>query len=146
MAGKKLKQIGVIESRRRIEVTKRHKLFECNLFKSLKMAMGTDADRAVKCLEKDLDSLVVYYRFEKRFWIALKTTNPIERINKEFKKRSRSLGTMGEQTLECLLAFTALRLEMNWKKVPVDSVQLANLKSMREKENVIEKAVVELLH
>jgi hypothetical protein len=72
-------------------------------FKALKEAMGADAERAVHCLEKDLDSLVIHYRFERKFWIALKTTNPIERINKEFKKRSRSMGTLGERTLECLL-------------------------------------------
>lgn len=115
-------------------------------FKALKEAMGADGQRAVRCLEKDLDSLVVHYRFEKRFWIALKTTNPIERINKEFKKRSRPMGSLGEKTLECLLAFTALRLEMNWRKVPVDATQLASLKFMRDKNNAIEETVAELLH
>lgn len=115
-------------------------------FKALKEAMGADAERAVYCLEKDLDSLVVHYRFEKRFWIALKTTNPIERINKEFKKRSRSMGTLGEQTLECLLAFTALRLEMGWKQVRVDAAGLAKALEVRNKTNAIEETVAELIH
>jgi len=115
-------------------------------FKALKEAMGADAERAVRCIEKDLESLTVHYRFERRFWMALKTTNPIERVNKEFKKRSRSMGTMGEKTLESLLAFTALRLEMNWKKVPVDAPQLAKLKYMRDKSNPLEETIEELLH
>lgn len=115
-------------------------------FRSLKEAMGADAERAVHCLEKDLDSLVVHFRFEKRFWIALKTTNPIERINKEFKKRSRSMGTLGELTLECLLAFTALRLEMGWKQVSVDSAGLAKAFEVRHKANAIEETVAELIH
>ena len=115
-------------------------------FKSLKEAMDVDAQRAVQCLEKDLNSLLVHYHFEKRFWLALKTTNPIERINKEFKKRSRSMGTMGERTLECLLAFTALRLEMNWKKVPIDAPQLEKLKYLGDKINTIEETVTELFH
>ena len=115
-------------------------------FKALKDAMGADADRAVHCLGKDLDSLVVHYRFEKRFWTALKTTNPIERINKEFKKRSRSMGTLGEQTLECLLAFTALRLEMGWKQVSIDSAGLAKVFELRHKANAIEQTVAELIH
>lgn len=115
-------------------------------FKALKSTMGTDAHRAVKCLEKDLDSLVVHYRFEKKFWSALRSTNPIERVNKEFKKRSRSMGSMGESTLECLLAFTALRLEMNWRAVPVDAKQLANFKYLKHKNNSIEETVTELLH
>lgn len=115
-------------------------------FKALKEAMGADAERAVRCLEKDLDSLVTHYRFEKRFWTALKTTNPIERINREFKKRSRSMGSMGADTLECLLAFTALRLEMGWKQLPVDSAGLAKINLLRDKSNAIEETLAELIH
>lgn len=115
-------------------------------FLSLKEVMGSDAERAVKCLEKDIDSLLVHYRFERKYWMALKTTNPIERVNKEFKKRSRSMGTLGEKTLESLLAFTALRLEMNWRKVPVDSPGLAKLKFMRDKPNALEETITEFLH
>lgn len=115
-------------------------------FKSLKETMGADAERAVRCLEKDLDSLVMHFRFEKRFWIALKTTNPIERINKEFKKRYRSMGSLGEQTLECLLAFTALRLEMGWRQVSIDRPGLANLKHLRNNSNAIEETIAELIH
>lgn len=115
-------------------------------FKGLKEAMGADAERAVYCIEKDLDSLVVHYRFEKRFWMSLKTTNPIERINREFKKRSRSMSTMGEKTLECLLAFTALRLEMGWRQMPVDAAQLANPYWLKYKTNAIEETIEQLIH
>lgn len=115
-------------------------------FNDLKAAMGADAERAVHCLEKDLDSLVMHYRFERKFWMALKTTNPIERINREFKKRSRAMGSLGEQTLECLLAFTALRLEMGWRQVPVDSAGLAKLKYMRNNGNALEDTISELIH
>jgi putative transposase len=115
-------------------------------FKALKEAMGADAERAVHCLEKDLDSLVRHYRFEKKLWLALKTTNPIERVNKEFKKRSRPMGSLGEKTLECVLAFTALRLEMGWRQVPVDSAQLANPTWLRHKANAIEETITQLVH
>ena len=115
-------------------------------FKALKEAMGSDSERAVRCLEKDLDSLVVHYRFEKKFWMALKTTNPIERINKEFKKRSRAMGSLGENTLECLLAFTALRLEMGWRQVSIDSPGVAKAFEVRHKINSLEETVAELIH
>lgn len=36
-------------------------------FDELKNLMGTDGERAVRCLEKDLDSLLVHYRFDKCF-------------------------------------------------------------------------------
>jgi putative transposase len=115
-------------------------------FKALKSAMGADGQRAVLCLEKDLDALVVHYRFEKSLWMGLKTTNPIERVNKEFKKRSKVMGSLGERTLNCLLAFTALRLEMGWRKVPINAPQLANLKNISDKQNAIDSVMAELVH
>jgi transposase-like protein len=69
-------------------------------FQELKAVMGTDAERAVHCIEKDLDSLLVHYRFDKSLWRALKTTNPIERVNREFKRRTKAMDTLGERTLQ----------------------------------------------
>jgi hypothetical protein len=42
----------------------------------------------------------------------LKTANPIERINKELKRRTKSMETLGESTLTAVVAFTALKLGM----------------------------------
>lgn len=114
-------------------------------FKELKLAMGADGQRAVNCLEKDLESLLVHYRFEKSLWRSLRTTNPIERVNKELKRRTKSMESIGENTLMVLLAFTAMRLEYNWQKIPVDSVLLENLKYAKNKVNVIESAMGSML-
>lgn len=117
-------------------------------FQALKDVMGRDAERAVHCLEKDLDSLLVHYRFEKSLWRALKTTNPIERVNREFKRRTKSMDSLGERTLETLLAFTALRLEYNWQRIPVNSPQLENLMWIKSKQtlNQIDAAMSNLVH
>ncbi len=96
-------------------------------FAALETAFGNDAQRAVACLKKDLDSLLVHYRFDERFWRALKTTNAIERLNKEFKRRTKSMETVGESTLQVILAFTALRLEAGWRMHAIDSRALENL-------------------
>jgi len=96
-------------------------------FKRLKMAMGTDAQRAIACLDKDIDSLLVHYRFDKRFWIALKTTNAIERIHKELKRRTKAMESVGEQKLMVIVAFVAMRLEMGWMAHRVDSQAVAAL-------------------
>jgi putative transposase len=77
-------------------------------FEELKTAMGTDSARAVSCLEKDLDSLLCFFDFEKKLWHSLRTTNGIERINKEFKRRTKAMEMVGEMTLSKVLAFTAL--------------------------------------
>ncbi len=113
-------------------------------FKGLKSAMGSDADRAVRCLEKDLESLLVHYSFDQKFWRTLRTTNPIERVNKELKRRTKSMETVGERTLNVVLAFVAMRLEYHWQRVPVDSAHLEKLGS--RKKNQIEAVVADLLH
>lgn len=115
-------------------------------FTELKMAMGSDGQRAIHILEKDLESLLVHYRFERSLWIPLKTTNPIERINKEFKRRAKSMETIGETTRDILLAFTALRLEMNWKQMPINSKSLEKIPGLRDKFNPVEEAVATLLN
>lgn len=115
-------------------------------FQELKTAMQSDGHKAVHTLEKDLESLLVHYRFERSFWIPLKTTNPIERINKEFKRRAKSMETMGETTRDILVAFTALRLEMNWRKMPINSKALEKIPGLRDKFNPIEEAVGTLLN
>lgn len=113
-------------------------------FLTLKQVMGSDAERAVRCLEKDLDSLLVHYRFDKAFWRTLRTTNPIERVNKELKRRTKSMESLGEKTLEILLAFTALRLEHNWQVNAVNSKALDNL--IQNKQNQIESSLEQLIH
>lgn len=114
-------------------------------FNELKTKMNSDCERAVRCIEKDLESLLVHYKFEKRFWRALKTTNPIERVNKELKRRTKSMETVGEKTLNILLAFTAMRLEYNWLKTPVDSKSLNNLEHIA-KRNQIDEVLEKLIH
>lgn len=113
-------------------------------FTVLKAEMKTDADRSVRVIEKDLDSLLAHYKFEKKFWRTLRTTNPIERVNKELKRRTKSMETLGERTLEVLVAFTAMRLEYHWCRVPVDSSHLEKLG--RSKRNKIESAVLQLVN
>lgn len=113
-------------------------------FQELKAAMGGDAERAVNCLEKDLDSLLMHYRFEKSLWRALKTTNPIERVNREFKRRTKSMDTLGEKTLQVLVAFTAIRLEYGWQTTPINASRLEGL--MWIKRNQIESTMESLIH
>lgn len=111
-------------------------------FDALKVAMGIDAERAVSCLSKDLESLLRHYRFDSQYWRTLKTTNSIERVNKEFKRRTKSMETLGERTLKSIVVFTALRLEMGWRLTPITSKRIFNLDG--QKVNVLESAVDEM--
>jgi putative transposase len=112
-------------------------------FEALKAAMGADAQRAIHCLNKDLDSLLAHYRFDRPLWRALKTTNPIERVNREFKRRTKSMDSLGERTLQVLVAFTAIRLEFGWQRTPVTA---PHLEGRGHRPNQIESTMESLLH
>ena len=45
-------------------------------FGELKSKMGEDGKRAVHCLEKDLEALLIHYTFDRKYWRSLKITNP----------------------------------------------------------------------
>lgn len=112
-------------------------------FSALKTQMGTDGRKAVETLEKDLDSLLAHYTFDKNYWRALKTTNPIERINKELKRRTKGMDSVGETTLMAIQAFIALRIELGWRQYRVDDKRHDELDRLT---NRIELAAEELLH
>jgi putative transposase len=98
-------------------------------FDALKARWGATCSDAVASLERDLDALLVHYAFPRLHWNALRTTNPIERINREFKRRSKTMETIGAEGLKVLLAFTALRLEFGWATTPISSNKVAHLGS-----------------
>jgi putative transposase len=96
-------------------------------FASMQKRWQPISGNAIASFERDLEALLCHYDFPKEYWSALRTTNPIERVNKEFKRRSKSMEQMGPDGLDALLAFTALRLEFGWSTTPVTSAKLGNL-------------------
>jgi len=50
-----------------------------------------DVPSAVKCLQNFLDSCLTFLDFPEQEWISLQTTNVIERLNKEFKRRTKPM-------------------------------------------------------
>jgi putative transposase len=62
---------------------------------------------AVKCLQNSLDSCLTFFDFPKDEWISLRTSNAIERLNKEFKRRIKPMEIVaGENACYTLLAIT----------------------------------------
>lgn len=79
-----------------------------------------DIPSATKCLEASIDSTLRYLDFPEDEWVSLRTTNPIERLNKEFKRRTKSMEIVaGEASCYNLLAVISLRMEVYWKKHPI---------------------------
>jgi transposase-like protein len=49
--------------------------------------------KAVRCLEKDIDRLLVFYSFPHLQRVTLRTTNPIERLFREVRRRTSPIGS-----------------------------------------------------
>jgi transposase-like protein len=48
---------------------------------------------AVRCLARDIDRLLVHYSFPVKHRITIRTTNPIERLFREVRRRTRPIGS-----------------------------------------------------
>ena len=74
---------------------------------------------AVDCLKRSIKSCLTFFSFPKDEWISLRTTNAIERVNKEFKRRTKPMEILaGERSAYLLLSFVAYKMELNWKRAP----------------------------
>lgn len=115
-------------------------------FEQLRGSWSKDCRDAVECMAKDLTSLLAHYEFPKEHWDALRTTNPIERVNKEFKRRSKAMEQVGSEGLKTLLAFTALRLEFGWLQSSLTSASLQNLVWQKQRNARLEDIATGLIH
>jgi len=95
-------------------------------FRAFKEKWEKDIPSAVKCLENSLSSCLTFFAFPEEEWISLRTTNIIERLNKEFRRRTKPMEILaGEESCYNLLAFIAVKMEMYWKANPVGKVPLS---------------------
>jgi len=100
-------------------------------FESFKTAREKDLPSAVKCLENSLNSCLMYLQFPEEEWVCLRTTNVIERVNKEFKRRTKPMEILaGERSCYTLLTFVCLKMEIHWRSKPIGKVA-ANLPFMK---------------
>lgn len=93
-------------------------------FRALQERWKKTYPSAVAVIARDLDSLLRFYRFEEKYWPSLRTTNTIERVNKEFKRRTKAMEiTGGETSTYRLLAYVALTMNFNWRKYSLSALR-----------------------
>jgi putative transposase len=79
---------------------------------------------AVKCLANSITACLAFFICPEEEWISLRTTNVIERLNKEFKRRTKSMEIVaGENACYMLLAFISLKMEVHWRSSPIGKVR-----------------------
>jgi putative transposase len=79
---------------------------------------------AVKSLKRSIRPCLTFFDFPEEEWISLRTTNGIERLNKEFKRRTKTMEIVPEEE-SCyrLLALISLKMEVHWRSNPVGKVK-----------------------
>ena len=93
------------------------------LFFQFRNDWSEDIPSAVKCLESCIHSCLAFFSFPEEEWISLRTTNIIERLNKEFRRRTKPMEILaGEASCYTLLAFIALKMELHWRSNPLGKV------------------------
>ena len=130
---KKLKKIIADEVRSIFYASSEQKALR--FFNEFKARWENELPSAVKCLETSLDSCLTYLHFPEEEWICLRTTNVIERVNKEFKRRTKPMEIVaGERACYTLLTFVCLKMELRWRSKPIGKVpnNLPFLKNLAE--------------
>jgi putative transposase len=63
----------------------------------------------IECLDEAGEDLFTFLRFPSSQWKALRTTNALERINEEFRRRTKTQASLPGQDAVLFLLFGLLR-------------------------------------
>ena len=130
---KKLKKTVADDMRSIFYASSKQKAME--FFNIFRERWQQDLPSAVKCLENSIESCLTFIICPEEEWISLRTTNIIERLNKEFKRRTKPMEIVaGENACYSLLAFICLKMELHWRSNPIGKVR-NNLPFLKELED-----------
>ena len=76
---------------------------------------------AIDCLRRDLEACLTFYDFPKEHWKTIRTTNVIERLFLEVKKRSHKMAAPFRNEDSCLLMFFAVIRGINFRRIPISA-------------------------
>jgi putative transposase len=72
--------------------------------------LGRQVPEALRCLEQGFDAATQFYAFPKEHWVRIRSTNGLERLHGEIKRRIRSVGAFPDRQ-SALRLVTAVALE-----------------------------------
>jgi len=74
------------------------------------------------CLQRALDASLAFYAFAPPHWKTIRTTNLLERLFEEVKKRSHKMAAAFRDEHSCLLLFFAVIRGLQFKRVALPPV------------------------
>jgi len=91
-------------------------------FRSWKRRWAAKAPKAVGCLEEDLEQLLAFFSCPRRHWKRLRTTNVIERLFVEVRRRIRTMCAFTTRnSCERILYSVFDRMNTYWSQKPLEA-------------------------
>jgi transposase-like protein len=72
---------------------------------------------AVECLRRDLEACLTFYAFPEVHWKTIRTTNVIERLYNEVKRRTKKMAAAFRNENSCLLMFYAILRSVKFRRI-----------------------------
>lgn len=94
---------------------------------------GQEYPAAMAVLEEDFDACIAHLQFPKRHHKFIRTTNLLERLFLEERRRTKINPNMfGERAVMKLMYSTMLRAQANWRPIPMSRFEQKQLERMRQ--------------
>jgi len=74
---------------------------------------------ALECLKRDQEACLAFYAFPKAHWKTIRTTNVIERLFGEVKRRSHKMASAFRNENSCLLMFFAVVRSLRFQRITI---------------------------
>jgi putative transposase len=85
---------------------------------------------AVECLKRDLETCLTFYSFPEKHWKYIRTSNIIERLFCEVKKRSHKMAAAFRNENSCMLMFFAIIRSLRLRRISVPTKDASTLENL----------------
>jgi len=85
---------------------------------------------AIDCLKRDQEACLTFYSFPEKHWKFIRTTNAIERLFGEVKKRSHKMSAAFRNEDSCMLMFYAVIRSLKLRKISVPERDTSDLQKV----------------
>jgi putative transposase len=96
---------------------------------------------AAKILEEGIEETLLYYGYPREHWLRIRTNNPLERLMREIRRRTRVVGSFPDGKSALMLAAARLRYIASSRWGTVQYLNMDRIKELeKEKHQTEEKA------
>ena len=118
---RKLQQSCVGQAKSIYDAPSRQEAIRC--FKQWAKVWRPVVPKAVACLEEDFEELLEFFQCPKELWVKLRTTNAIERVFREVRRRTRPISCFqNRESVERIIFAVFYRQNNLWREKPLTEI------------------------